>query len=93
MLLEAYRAIKTELENKTTGIKLIDWFNDQYNGTIHTVPAVFVEFPKPLQFETLKGQCLFFQKLLGFGNLTTRMIFFYIILMRPTKCVVSINMV
>ena len=56
MLLEAYRAIKTELENKTTGIKLIDWFNDQYSGTIHTVPAVFVEFPKPLQFETLKGQ-------------------------------------
>jgi len=54
MLYEAYKAIETELA-KITEIKLVDWFNDQYQGTIHTVPAAFVEFPAPLRFKTLRN--------------------------------------
>lgn len=56
MLLQAYENIKTRIEAETALIKHIDWFNDQYSGTIHTVPAVFVEFPTQLQFRTLRGQ-------------------------------------
>lgn len=52
MLLNPYRALKSQLSS-IEGIKLIDWFNDQYEGTIHTAPALFVEFPNDLRFETL----------------------------------------
>ncbi len=38
-------------------IKLITWYNNQdINGIIHTEPAVFVEFPEPVQCEQLQGQ-------------------------------------
>jgi hypothetical protein len=53
MLLTPYRALKSQL-SQISGIKLIDWFNDQYAGTIHTAPAIFVEFPNQLRFETLR---------------------------------------
>lgn len=52
MLLAAFNAIKNKLSADVAEIKLIDWFNDQYSGTIHTVPAVFVEFPVPLKLKT-----------------------------------------
>lgn len=59
MLLDAYKAIKAKLladvNTPEEVIKLIDWFNDQYSGTIHTAPAVFVEFPVPLKLKTLRG--------------------------------------
>jgi len=55
MLLDAYNALSAKLTTDVSEIKLIDWFNDQYSGTIHTVPAVFVEFPVPLKFKTLRG--------------------------------------
>jgi len=33
-------------------IKLVTWYNQQEEiGTIHTMPAVLVEFPEPLQCE------------------------------------------
>lgn len=53
MLLTPYRALKSQL-SQISGIKLVDWFNDQYAGTIHTAPAIFVEFPNQLRFETLR---------------------------------------
>jgi|GEM_PF-2104271 len=53
MLLKPYLVLKEKLET-LPGIKLIDWFNDQYAGTIHAAPAVFVEFPVPLRFQTLR---------------------------------------
>jgi len=52
MLLKPYKNIKDRLSG-VTGVKHIDWFNDQYSGIIHTAPAVFIEFPNPLIFETL----------------------------------------
>lgn len=55
MLLEIYKNLKTVL-NTIDSIQYIDWFNDQYSGTIHTVPAVFIEFPNPLLFETLSKE-------------------------------------
>jgi len=39
------------------GLKLTTWWNNQgTDGTIHTAPAVFIEFPEPLPVETLNGQ-------------------------------------
>ncbi len=35
-------------------MKIIDWFNDQYAGVIHAEPAIFIEFPDALEFETLR---------------------------------------
>lgn len=38
-------------------IKLITWYNQQEEiGTIHTMPAVLVEFPEPLQCQQMQGQ-------------------------------------
>ncbi len=56
MLLEAYRAIKNKLQTDIPELKLIDWFNDQYSGTIHTVPAVFIEFPNELNFKNARRE-------------------------------------
>ena len=53
MLLTPYRALRSQL-SQVSGIKLVDWFNDQYSGTIHTAPAIFIEFPNQLRFETLR---------------------------------------
>lgn len=50
--------IETKIETKLssiTEVKLIDWFNDQYSGTLHTVPAIFIEFPDSLVWKTLRG--------------------------------------
>ena len=52
MLLKVYKNLKATL-NTTGSIKHIGWFNDQYSGTIHTTPAIFIEFPNALQFETM----------------------------------------
>jgi len=56
MYLQPYLKIEEKLNANVTGIKFIEWFNDQYAGTIHTAPAVFVEFPTELRFSTLRGQ-------------------------------------
>lgn len=37
-------------------MKIIDWFNDQYAGTIHAEPGIFIEFPDPIIWETLREQ-------------------------------------
>jgi hypothetical protein len=55
MLLKPYKNLKSQLSD-IEGIKLIDWFNDQYAGTIHTEPAIFIEFPVALKFETKSKQ-------------------------------------
>ena len=54
MLLQAYNALKAQITAELPNIKYIDWFNDQYEGTIHTAPAIFVEFPVPLKLKTLR---------------------------------------
>ena len=56
MLLQPFLKIKDKLTADVAGIKFVDWFNDQYAGTIHTAPAVFVEFPTELRFQTLRAQ-------------------------------------
>jgi len=53
MLLQAYSKIKEQLLSAFPDM-YIDWFNDQYEGIIHTAPAIFVEFPVPLQLKTLR---------------------------------------
>jgi hypothetical protein len=52
MLLPVYNQIKQTL-TAITAIKLIDWFNAQYDGIIHTSPCIFIEFPEQLNFQTL----------------------------------------
>lgn len=52
MLLKAYNALQTKL-NDIPNIKHLDWFNDQYAGTIHAAPGIFIEFKDPLIMETL----------------------------------------
>ncbi len=52
MLLKTYQKIKQKL-SVIPEVKLLTWFNDQYEGTIHTVPAIFIEFPNELLLETL----------------------------------------
>ena len=54
MLYQAYKKIKAQLMAELPNVKYIDWFNDQYSGTIHTAPAIFVEFPTPLNLKTLR---------------------------------------
>jgi hypothetical protein len=55
MLLKPYQNLKSQLSS-ISGIKLIEWFNDQYAGTIHAAPAIFVEFLGELRFETVSKQ-------------------------------------
>ena len=55
MLLKVYNALQTRL-NSIPEVKLIDWFNDQYAGTIHAEPGIFIEFPEPILWETLRQQ-------------------------------------
>lgn len=55
MLLAVFNEIKTKL----TGIdrvQLIDWFNNQYEGTIHAEPALFIEFPESLVMQQLNDK-------------------------------------
>jgi len=56
MIVEAFQKLEEQIQNNTTGIKLLDWFNDQYQGIIHTSPAVFIEFPEPLPARTNRFQ-------------------------------------
>lgn len=57
MLLKVFNHLKSQLsEALGADVKLIDWFNDQYSGTIHATPAVFVEFVGQLKFETTAKQ-------------------------------------
>ncbi len=53
MLLKPYNYLKHLLFD-IKGVKIIDWFNDQYSGIIHAEPAIFIEFHKPFRFETLQ---------------------------------------
>ena len=48
-----YKAIRQRL-TAVSGLKLITYWNEQdTEGTIHTVPAVYIEFPEPAEMETL----------------------------------------
>jgi hypothetical protein len=53
MLLIPYQQIKQRLDG-IAGVRLLQWFNNQYEGTIHAVPAVFIEFLNELKFETVR---------------------------------------
>lgn len=47
MLYQYYNAVKTILE-ALTDIKAVEWFNNQYEGTIHQDKVVWIEFPDPI---------------------------------------------
>lgn len=55
MLLKLYQNLKNQLLT-INDVKIIEWFNDQYAGTIHAAPAIFIEFPGQIRFETLRKQ-------------------------------------
>ncbi len=55
MLYPVFLNVKAVLLNAISNVEHIEWFNDQYNGTIHTTPIIFVEFPEELRFQTLAG--------------------------------------
>ena len=48
MLNQVFKLIKQKLSD-IEGIKIIDWFNDQYGGIIHTEPGIFLEFVGTIQ--------------------------------------------
>lgn len=51
-----YNEIETRLKGAES-FKLVTWYNRQdVDGIVHTVPAVFIEFPEPMRTETLQGQ-------------------------------------
>jgi len=47
-----YKAIEAELK-KIPELKDVQWYNAQYEGTIHTHPVAFVEFPDPLEMDKI----------------------------------------
>lgn len=52
-----FNYIKTELQTAFPDLKLITWYNAQFDSkTIHTVPAILIEFPDELNPETLNRQ-------------------------------------
>ncbi|MEA3450281.1 MAG: hypothetical protein U9Q83_00090 [Bacteroidota bacterium] len=53
MLLPVYNALQTKL-NGIPNVQHLDWFNDQYAGTIHAEPGIFIEFPEPIPTEILR---------------------------------------
>ena len=53
MLLKVYNELQTKLID-VPNVKLVEWFNDQYSGTIHAEPGIFIEFPNPIPMETLR---------------------------------------
>lgn len=52
---EVFKHIKAQLQT-ITELKLITWWNGQQpDNIIHTTPAVFIEFPNPLDTQHLAG--------------------------------------
>lgn len=47
MLYKYYKALKTTLV-QITGINSVEWFNNQYEGTILNDKVVWIEFPEPV---------------------------------------------
>lgn len=47
MLYKYYKSIKTTLE-QIKGINSVEWFNNQYAGTILDDKVVWIEFPEPV---------------------------------------------
>lgn len=53
MLLPVYNALQTKLDG-IQDVKHLDWFNDQYAGTIHAEPGIFIEFPDDIPMATVR---------------------------------------
>lgn len=47
MLYKYYKSIKTTLE-QIRGINSVEWYNNQYDGTILNDKVVWIEFPEPV---------------------------------------------
>jgi hypothetical protein len=52
MLYQYYKAIKSFVE-PLSGVNSVEWFNNQYAGTIFNDKAVWVEFPQPVVIDDL----------------------------------------
>lgn len=50
MLYPIYKAVEAELK-KIPELKDVQWYNAQYEGTIHTHPVAFVEFPDEVDID------------------------------------------
>lgn len=55
MLFPIYTAVKSQLNASDIdgAIKGIEWYNEQYNGTIANTPRIFFEFPDALKFDEI----------------------------------------
>lgn len=51
MLFKFYSAIKTQLVAEVAALMGVEWFNNQYDGTIIKMPKCYVEFPDPQELE------------------------------------------
>jgi hypothetical protein len=51
MLYKFFNSIATRLSSGVSALEGVEWFNDQYNGTILKAPMAFVEFPEPIPVE------------------------------------------
>lgn len=54
MLYPIYNSIKTALL-AVDGVKVVQWFNAQYESTIVAEPALFIEFPNPIDPQQLSS--------------------------------------
>ena len=55
-LTPVFNYIKNTLAENTS-FKLITWYNNQdTEGIIHAMPAVFIQFPEPMDIQQLHGQ-------------------------------------
>jgi len=57
MLYEIFKDLQGKLSD-IVGVKLVDWFNNQYDGTILQSPVIYIEFPEAL---TLSQQSQLYQ--------------------------------
>jgi len=55
MLKKVFDKLKERLA-MVPDVKLVDWFNNQYEGVIHAAPCIFVDFPKPITMGQLRGR-------------------------------------
>lgn len=53
MLLPIYQSIKSHLKLQVTGLKDVQWFNNQYAGIIHVEPLALIEFPDVLDINEI----------------------------------------
>lgn len=54
MLYETFNSVREQLKT-VQGLKAIQWYNAQYDGTIYVSPIAYVEFPERIPLDRIAG--------------------------------------